>query len=135
MDICFPDSQRSGDDADALLGLRLPPVLRPLASGHASEVTFPTLPPSRFPVRRLYTVTGSKTLSTTQRAKILRSSERRSVAGFVRHRHNSLELMVAGTRQGVDRFAQTVATVTASTLSDPQPWKGSLFPGFTFDPE
>src|SRR5699024_7172781 len=94
VDICFPDSQRSGDDADALLGLRLPPVLRPLASGHASEVTFPTLPSSRFPVRRLYTITGSTTLSTTQRAKILRSSERRSVAGFVRHRHNSLELMV-----------------------------------------
>lgn len=135
VDICFPDSQRSGNDADALLGLRLSPVLRPLASGHAGEVSFPALPSSRFPVRRLYAITGATTLSTNQRAKILRSSERKSAAGFVRRRHNSLELMAAGTRQAVESFAETVATVTNSTLSDPQPWDGPLFPGFTFDLE
>ena len=134
IDICFPNSPRSGNDGDARLGLHLRPVLAPLASGHAREVTLPAVSSGRFPVRRLYTSARSITVSSNQRARILRASERHSVSGFIRHRGDSLEVLASGTREAVESFALTVTSVIGSDLKDPQPWNGLLFAGFKVGP-
>lgn len=133
IDICFPDSQRADRDDDAQVALRLHPALRPLASTHAAEVTFPPIPATRFPVRYLYALDRTDPLSARQVRRTLRQSENHSVSGFLRRQDDSTQLMIAGRQSDVDAFADSVATIIEAKLNEPQPWSGPVFVGFEID--
>lgn len=133
IDVCFPDSVNPGELGDEKLALRLKPSLRPLASGHVSEVTLKPLPASRYRVRRLYDLPEAPTLTDRQRSRIFRASRAHSVAGFIRTRHGRPQIMAAGTQIQINRFIDSVATTLGSEPMNPRGWSRAVFAGFVID--
>lgn len=133
IDICFPGSKRPENDGGTQLGLRLRPALRPLASGHAAEITFPALPAHGLPVRNIYEVANPTSLSPKQVTRILRQSERNAVAGYLRCRSGNLQLMVAGEQQNSDDFVDSVSAITGIQFTESQTWTGIIHLGFEID--
>lgn len=133
IDICFPDSRQPREDGDVQLGLGVLPALQPIISGHAREVLLPSLPASRYRTRRLYALSLPSPLTARQRTRMRRASRENSVAGFIRRRGGSAELMAAGSDLELDNFIASVSSIEGLRLSDPRPWEGPVFSGFTLE--
>lgn len=131
IDVCFPESRRSDEKTDEQLCLNLRPALEIISSGHAGEVIMPPLPPSRYRSRLVYTFADPSTLTPQVKNRILRASREQHVAGFIKIRRGSPELMVAGTETQVSAFASAVHSISGIEPRDPRRWKGAVAAGFS----
>lgn len=131
IDICFPESERAGESTDERLSLNLQPVLAPLATGHASEVTLAPIPQNRYRMQRFYECTDPSSLTQRQRDRILKASRDHSVAGSIRIRRGASELLVGGSFARIEKFVAAVETITGVKPQNPRQWKGMLPGGFT----
>lgn len=130
IDSCFPDSQRSEDAADYQLNLNLRPLQNVVSSGHAAEIALPPLPASHYRYRRLYSFKEKPRLTPRLRRRILQASREHSVAGFIKERHGTPQLLASGSEAEVRQFISAIESITGNQLERPRRWKGTVAPGF-----
>lgn len=134
LDICFPESSRSGMSGDLSLSLpRLREFLTPLRNGAASAVSLATLRNHRFGERLNCRLEPIVRISRLHENRLLRTARSYDLAGALDLREGFASLVIAGGHKECQKFIRYAADLLEAQVTKCTPWEGSVAPGFTLN--
>lgn len=131
LDVCFPDSTRSGIPAEDTLTFDIDDVLRLFRTGIPESVVLAPAPPNRLPVRHVVRVPLRRRLSPLRRNRIGLAARRLGISG--RGQADDEELLLHVAAEDDASYQEFIGAVRAQVSGRPVimgPWQDVVRMGF-----